>query len=372
MQRICGSLARNGYRVELVGRELKNSRLLEEQSFSQKRLPCYFNKGKLFYAEFNLRLFFYLLFQKSQAICAIDLDTIVAVYFGGKIKGAKLVYDAHEYFPEVPEVIGRPFTQKVWQLVEQIFVQKYDAIYTVTKSIADVFEKLYKVRVEVIRNVTENREQRTEIREQKTDKRQHTTNNSQLTTDTCQLSTVNSLTPFLLYQGALNKGRGLESLIEAMQEVDINCVIAGEGDLSKELREQVEKLNLQHKVFFTGKLSPLLLKELTANAFIGVNLLENKGLSYYYSLANKFFDYIHAKVPQICINFPEYSRINRDYKVAILIDNLEGNTISQAIKRLSEDTDLYTQLKLNCNSAAAELNWENEEKKLLAIYDKLF
>jgi hypothetical protein len=36
------------------------------------------------------------------------------------------------------------------------------------------------------------------------------------------------------------------------------------------------------------------------------------------------------------------------------------------------DQAFYSQLKQNCIPCAKDLNWENEEKKLVAIYDQLF
>ena len=122
MQRICTSLSDAGYEVELVGRELSTSKPLDKFAFAQTRLKCLFNKGKLFYLEYNLRLFIYLLFHRSDIICAIDLDTIVPCYYAARLRKAKIVYDAHEYFPEVPEVVRRPRIQKVWRWVEKTFV----------------------------------------------------------------------------------------------------------------------------------------------------------------------------------------------------------------------------------------------------------
>ncbi|MDB5283065.1 MAG: glycosyl transferase group 1, partial [Bacteroidota bacterium] len=128
MQKICRSLADGGYDVELVGRKRSFSIPLNEEPFHQTRLNCWFDKGKMFYLEFNLRLFFYLMFSSFDAACAIDLDTIAAVYLSGNLKGAKLAYDAHEYFTEVPEVVRRPAIKKAWLCVERTFVPKFDLV----------------------------------------------------------------------------------------------------------------------------------------------------------------------------------------------------------------------------------------------------
>ena len=86
MIRICSSLAVAGYQVVLVGRKLKSSLPLVEKPYSTKRILCFFEKGKLFYAEYNIRLFFFLLFKKMDCICAIDLDTILPCYYISVVK----------------------------------------------------------------------------------------------------------------------------------------------------------------------------------------------------------------------------------------------------------------------------------------------
>ena len=353
MQRICTSLSAAGYEVELVGRVLNTSQPLDKFPFSQVRLKCWFNKGKLFYLEYNLRLFLYLLFHRANIICTIDLDTIVAGYYAARLKGAKIVYDAHEFFPEVPEVVRRPAIQKVWRWVERTYTPKVDLVYTVTQSISDIFEKEYKRPVHTIRNLP--------------------------ILDEASTTLIDSVKPplgvlgppYLLYQGALNEGRGLEHLISAMTDIDIDLYLVGEGDITNQLKEQTRRLGLDNKVKFLGFRKPDELRQITAQAYIGLNLLEQKGLSYYYSLANKFSDYIHAGIPQICINFPEYKRLNDQYHVGLLIDDLDQDTIKAAVKTLLSDKNKYGEFKENCLVCRRELNWQNEEKKLISLYERL-
>ena len=355
MQKICRSMCAAGYAVQLVGRELGTSKPLTAEPFEQKRLSCLFNKGKLFYVEYNIRLFIFLLFAKYDALCAIDLDTIVPVYHAGKLRGAKLAYDAHEYFTEVPEVIRRPKVQRVWQWVERNYVPKFDVIYTVSPTLAKLFEQHYGKPVEVVMNVPLLRDE------------------GRGAWDEGTASDIGHPTSdILLYQGALNEGRGLEHLIEAMHYIDAKLLLAGEGDLSAELRALVKQLNLEGKVEFLGYVKPADLRAITAQAYIGINLLENKGLSYYYSLSNKFFDYIHARVPQVCIGFPEYQVLNDKYQVALLTQNCSVEEIKGAILRLLNNKDLYCALQKKCEVCRQELNWQQEEKKLWALYEQLF
>src|SRR5688572_23248375 len=98
MQRICTSLSNAGFTVSLIGRKLKSSIPLQDITYFQKRIYCFFTKGPLFYAEYNFRLLLYLLPLKVDCICAIDLDTILPCYYLSRFKGCKRLYDAHELF----------------------------------------------------------------------------------------------------------------------------------------------------------------------------------------------------------------------------------------------------------------------------------
>ena len=153
MQRICTSLAQQGFQVMLVGRVLPDSEPLSHQAFQQKRLRLLFVKGKLFYAEYNIRLFLFLLFLRCDVLCGIDLDTILPCYFVSKLRRRKLVYDAHELFPEMPEVERRPFTKKVWLKVEKFVMKRIKNMYAASSGLCNYFEQHYHKRPLLIRNM---------------------------------------------------------------------------------------------------------------------------------------------------------------------------------------------------------------------------
>ena len=344
MHRICGTLAANGHVVTLVGRNRPDSVPLEETFFAPKRLNCHFQQGFLFYAEFNLRLFFHLLVARYDAVCSIDLDTLAAGCFASMLRRKKRVFDSHEYFTEVPEVVHRPFVRFFWGRVARICLPFYRHAYTVGPALAQIFERIYGLKFGVVRNVP-------------------------LQTDPPVLPRSNQQTKTLLYQGALNEGRGIETILEALQQVEnVHLVLAGEGDLSASLRQKVDALKLSERVTFLGYVKPRELKKLTAEAWLGLNLLENRGLSYYYSLANKFFDSIMAGIPVLTMDFPEYQALNKKHQVAILLHELSPEKVAIALNRLLIDKDLYNQLRQNCLLARQDWNWEREQQTLLDIW----
>jgi glycosyltransferase involved in cell wall biosynthesis len=148
--------------------------------------------------------------------------------------------------------------------------------------------------------------------------------------------------------------------------------LAGEGDLSSELRQLVKKLNQNRKVKFLGRLTPAGLAELTPKAHLGLNLLRNQGLNYYYSLANKAFDYIQAGLPSLNMAFPEYRHLHEQYGVFYLLEHLEIAAIVHAVEELKNNSVIYQHLAAQCADAAKILNWENEKQKLLVFYQRVF
>lgn len=345
MIRICTSLAKAGHELVLVGRELPNSRPLQAKTYTQKRLKCLFNKGKFFYLEYNLRLLLFLFSQKLDVLYAVDLDTLLPAFLLKKIRDTKVVYDAHEYFTETPEVTNRKFTKSIWESLAKRAIPMMDACITVGQALADLMGERYGKHFYVVRNVPFSQ---------------------------AEVATEKVSPPVILYQGALNEGRGLEEMINAMPKVEnAQLWLAGEGDLSQQLRQQVQDLDLVESVRFLGYVQPHDLRDLTLKASIGINLLQNKGLSYYYSLANKAFDYIQAEVPSINMAFPEYVALQQQYGTFELVENLEKETLLKAVENLLFDEKKYQQCVANCRLAKQVLHWENEEQVLLKIVEKV-
>jgi glycosyltransferase involved in cell wall biosynthesis len=346
MIRICGTLQAAGYQVTLVGRQLPHSLALVDQPFRQHRLRCWFHVGKLFYLEYNLRLLYYLYRQKPTIINAVDLDTLLPGYLIRRLRGAVCVYDAHEYFTEVPEVVRRPRVQRLWSALADWVIPSLEYAYTVAPALAELMTERYRTPFAVVRNVPYRQFLPPErvIPEEK----------------------------IIFYQGVLNEGRGLEAAILAMTQLPPTLVlqIAGTGDLEGKLHQLVIDHQLHDRVRFLGFVPPAELPALTEKAWLGLNLLENTGLSYYYSLANKTFDYLQAGVPALHMDFPEYRALHDQFDTFELLADLDIDTIASAIQGLIDRPDRYTQLQQNNLKAAEYLTWEEEEKKLLAIYQE--
>jgi glycosyltransferase involved in cell wall biosynthesis len=176
----------------------------------------------------------------------------------------------------------------------------------------------------------------------------------------------------MLYQGALNVGRGLEVCMEAMQQLpEWKFWLAGEGDISTSLQAQSKRLGLDTQVKFLGWVKPEDLPALMSKAMISINLRERGSLNDYYSLPNKFFDAIHAGLPSIHMNYPEYAHIISKYPCALLLDEVDVQKIVSAVERITHEPEMWNKMVDACRLAAKEYTWAEEEKKLLAMYSNL-
>ena len=278
-----------------------------------------------------------------------DLDTLPANFLVSRLKRAKLVYDSHEYFTEVPELEGRKFVKQFWTLLERFLVPKVDVAYTVNESLAKMYSAKYGIEFGVIRNIPDNL-----VKEKKYSLPEEFENNG-----------------FIIYQGAINKDRGLEDVMELIgEEQQLRMVIAGDGDIMESLKTRAGEIGIRDRVLFTGSLKPARLKSLTKKARLGISLEKKTNLNYYYALPNKLFDYIHAGIPVLCSGFPEMRKIVEHYEVGMIVDPGKREEIKQVLKMMFFDVEKQQKWRENAKLAAEELTWKTKQKKIADIFKK--
>lgn len=346
MHKVAVSLQKMGFQPMLVGRLLPESHDVE-RDYPTHRMKLLFRKGPVFYFEYNLRLLFYLLKSGIDVFVANDLDTLPANYLASRMKRKPLVYDSHEYFTEVPELIGRPVVRAIWSRLEKLLVPKVDAAYTVCDSIAEAYRELYQVDFKVVRNLPVYRQIPAMGDQEKSAEK----------------------AKIILYQGALNLGRGIEAAIRAMHYLEgAELWLAGDGDITSQLKQMVVELKLEDQVKFLGRLPISQLHEVTRQADLGISLEEDLGLNYRFALPNKLFDYIQSGVPVFVSNLPEMKRIVEHYRIGLIAETHQRKALAELLKVALFDREQRLIWKQNLPLAAAELCWDNEEKVLQDIY----
>lgn len=349
MDRICSTLSHHGYNVHLIGRDL-GRQSTKVRPYKVHLINLFFNKGPLFYLEYNIRLFIFLIANKWDAVCSVDIDTIVSGRLATFIKRKKLIFDSHEYYIKTPELKGRNFTKSMWTVVEKIFVRKINLAYTVNEELASILTNRYNINFQVIKNfpISKGLEKK---------------NTKDLKKD-----------PFILvYQGAINKGRGVEIYIEAMDSLpECELWIIGSGDLSYSIQDKCSQSSSSSRIKLLGQVSFSDLPSITRKADLGLNMLDSDSESYYYSLANKYFDYIEAGIPGIHMNFPSYSFHENQFETSVLVDEYTEDALVHAVTVLRSQPKMYNELVDKCAIAREEYTWEKESKRLMVLYDGLF
>lgn len=345
VDKVCTTLHNMGFEVMLVGRRLGDSPSLAPRPYVAKRMRLLFTRGFLFYTEYNIRLFFLLLFNRGNLILANDLDTLPSAFFASKLKGKPLIYDSHEYYTEAPELIDHRKIKRFWQRLEKYMIPKVNAAYTVCHSIADVYSQLYHIPFRVVRNVP------------------HSANSKLTGVD------IPAKKPFIIYQGVLNVGRGLEETIRAMQFLpEASLLIAGSGSIEKELRTLAETLPVKN-IFFSGRILFDELRLITPHASLGISLEKDLGLNYHFALPNKLFDYIQAEIPVVVSNLPEMKRVVNEYNIGLIASSHNAEKLAETLRKALFDESLRKPWLQNLKTAAAELTWENEEKIVREIFE---
>lgn len=353
VHKVCLFLERSGFEVVMIGRRRRTSMPLENRSYQTKRMFLFFETGPLFYAEYNLRLFFYLLFHKADVLVANDLDTLLANYFASRFTKSVLVHDSHEYFTGVPELAGRNFAKNTWKKIERKIFPKLAHLYTVNDSIAKLYMDEYGVEAKVVRNFPILKENLKTAKSKK---------ELQLPEDK----------KIILYQGSVNVDRGLIEAVEAMQFVEgAVLLVVGDGDILEDVKAKARKLNLAEKLIFKKRVPFEELVHYTSHADLGISLDKDTNINYRYSLPNKIFDFVHAGVPVLASDLVEIKKIMEKYCIGSLVESHDPKHIADKMNGMLNDSQKIKVWKENCLAAKSELCWQNEENVLREIYFRL-
>jgi len=344
--KICNTLTELGIDVLLIGRYYKDSKFIY-RNYETKRFDLWFNKGPLFYVNYNLRLLVFLIYYQPDILWSNDLDTLPSNYLYSKWKKVKLIFDSHEYFTEVPELINRPIVKGFWKFLERSMLPQAQHIFTVSPSIADLFKKEYQLNVKLLRNVP-------------------TIHKPFVAVDNIKIEGKK----ILIYQGAINVNRGIEFMVEAMLHLQNTVLyIAGEGDIAEKIEQLIEQHHLEDKVKMLGRIHLEKLHAYTQQADLGLSLEEDAGLNYRFALPNKLFDYIQAGIPVLVSNLPEMKNLVDHYQLGETIEKHEAKHIAEKINAMLNNAQQMDTWKKNAKKAALELNWEKEKHVIADLFD---
>ncbi len=359
VHKVCTSLSNHGYEVLLIGSKKKNSLELLPRHYPAKRIALIFQSSWLLYAEFNIRLFFRLLFTKGDIFLGNDLDVMPATWLAAKLKNKPVVYDTHEYFLGMPELNGKPFIQGVWRRIERFIFPRVKYVYTICQSFCELYEKDYGRKLWYIRNVPflhyEDKGGQEALK-----------------------ASIDAKIPagkhLLIFQGAgINVDRGVEELVMSMKYLDpekFHLLLVGGGDIFHIIEDIIAANQLHDRITVIPKVPFEVLRHITRKAELGFTMDKPNNINHIYGLPNKIFDYLHAGVPVLSTRLVELEHIISQYDVGEFLDNNEPGHIAEKVKYIFAHPELLARWKSNSALVKRDLNWENEEKVLLQIYEQ--
>lgn len=286
---------------------------------------------------------------RRESITLIHAHNVAGLPVGVILKWltrAPLVYDAHELESE-RNGLSR-LRNRLSGLTERIWIRAADATITVSGSIADWYQEAYGIdRPAVVRNIPA---------------RAGTPGpESRILRETHGIPDDAVL---FIYQGALSSGRGIEQIVEIFSDETIrnHLVVMGYGALEQKV---VEAANLCPNIHFQPAVAPQEVLHYTSSADIGLCLIENTCLSYYYSLPNKLFEYLLCGLPVVVNDLPEQRKIVEAFNCGWIVpSSLDAK--KTAITAI--DAGALATGKRGAERAAAELDWVNEAARLTDVY----
>lgn len=347
VHKVCILLLEMGFDVLWVGRKLPGSVPLQRE-YKTHRFNLIFNKGAAFYANYNIRLFFFLLWRKADVLLANDLDTLLANFLASKLKRSNLVYDSHEYFLGVPELENNVVAKGVWQKIERFIFPKLKHIFTVNDSIAQLYFQDYGMRPTVFRNISlppqigawQNRE---------------------------YLGLPKDKFIFINQGSGINVDRGMEEALLAVAQIQ-NAVllVVGSGDVVPDLKKMAAEKQLQDRIIFVDKQPYAKLLQYTHAADVGLSLDKNTNINYRFSLPNKLFDYIYCGIPVLTSSVVEVKNVVEKYKIGKIVAEVSPASIASAMQEfMAEDLAHYTN---NLQIAAQACTWQKESIAVKKVY----
>lgn len=311
-----------------------------------KKLPSksFFQFFKLI--EFMIRCFSII---KKSKISVINVHTLALIPLAVFLKFTlriKIVYDAHELETEKNGLRGlRKWLSKV---VERTFIGYFDLVVVVSDSIADWYSDVYNItRPLVVKNTPKLRERK----------------KFNLFRGVFNISESQII---MLYQGGLVSGRGIELILETFklrQDSRFVVVFMGYGELQDEI---ISCANNYDNIFYLPAVSPDTVLDYTSSADIGISLIENTCLSYFYCLPNKLFEYAMAGLPVIVSNMKEMSKLVSEFNLGLIIEDFTPEYLNFVITNLNRrDISIWSD---NAYRFASSNSWETQEHSMLVGY----
>lgn len=289
---------------------------------------------------------------KPDIVVAHDLPMLAPACVLAKKYNAKIIYDSHELFVEQGFF---KIEKKVWQKIEEKYINDVNHVITINQSIADELARRYQLEnIAVVSNAYPYRK-----------------------TKSGETQKINrfgkaDIKHWIIFQGGLIKKRNLKLLIQSFVFVDkdIGLVILGDGYLKEKLKKFAARLGLKDRIVFIDAVLQNELIDMTSAADVGIIPYSANCLNNYYCTPNKLFEFIMAGIPIIAFDLPEIKKVLETYQCGMIIKSQEPKAIGFEINDLFR-TGKWAALQQGVIHAREQMTWESQEKELVSVYQQV-
>ena len=268
-----------------------------------------------------------------------------------KMRGKKVIYDVHEDLPRqtigkhyLPKYLKRPLAWLI-EVLENTGSRYFSAICAATPYIRDRFKKNNHNSIDI--------------------------NNYPILTEwtSFDMQWEDRLNK-ICYVGGISDIRGIVELVDAMKDINAKLDLAGSFSPDSLRSELIGKPGWK-KVNELGFVDRDRVKSILASSRVGIVTLHPIA-NYLDSLPVKMFEYMAAGIPVVASDFPFWREIIGKHNCGICVDPLNPEEIAGAIKWIIEHPAEARLMGKNGRRAVEErYNWQNEERKLLDLYQEL-
>lgn len=270
------ALASSGYEVTVLAWDRRGDKepLFKGKGFQVLRIPTRLAKGRFFVGlpSFSLKVIWKGLRSNCQVVHAHDFDTLPQALVIAKVKGAKLVYDAHEHYAKMVLLDMPKFVADRLDACEARLVRRADLVITANELIMEYLRPNVNGKEVVVMNCIDLPEMAAKVRP-------------------IREKLV------LFYGGTLEPGRYILELLEAVEKEE-RCIlrIAGRGRFEPQVMEAESKCP---RIAFLGYLDQEAIIKETLAADAVVTLLDPSNENYRIATPIKLLEAMAVGVPVI-------------------------------------------------------------------------
>jgi glycosyltransferase involved in cell wall biosynthesis len=284
------------------------------------------------------------------AIVAADMGTLPVALALSDEYGAKVIYDAHEFWP-YSLMEFRHWEVEFWSAFDRNLAQRADLRVTVSPQLADIMEKEYGCDFLTVPNcVSRSSVPSLDIDEalQRFASRKHV---------------------MFIFLGGFNDGRGIEDLITAWAHVDPRALLLLQGPDNSFKSRMIElargKGMLDKSIFFPPAVETAQLLNAARQADVGIIPYAPSSINNRYCCPNKLSQYMAAGLAIISNQTDFVKGVIDEAGIGMVVDFKDHQAFKEVIRRFVIDRDTVMEMARRAhNFFRTTFNWEVASREM--------